>query len=137
TAVCAYLEQGATPLATTLREIVRPDGSRVAVLDLILEVPTRKVPPLTQERRVLGFDWGVRSLVTASVVEKSPGKRYPQVSRPVFLDTGGIDGRQARLRREIDRLKGRREEYATLITRALSAHIERQIPLPADFAGWQ
>jgi hypothetical protein len=57
-AVLAYLEQGATPLAPTLREIVRPDGSRIAVLDLILEVPARKVPPLSRERRVLGFDWG-------------------------------------------------------------------------------
>src|SRR5215469_3322368 len=43
--ICAYLEQGATPLAPTLREIKNPDGSRVAVLDLILDVPTRKVPP--------------------------------------------------------------------------------------------
>ena len=77
-AVCASLEQGATPLAPTLREIVRPDGSRVAVLDLILDVPTRKVPPLAQERRVLGFDWGVRSLITASVLEKSPGQRSPR-----------------------------------------------------------
>src|SRR5215472_12582163 len=71
-AVCAYLEQGATPLAPTLREIVRPDGSRIAVLDLILDVPARKVPPRASERRVLGFDWGVRSLITASVLEKSP-----------------------------------------------------------------
>src|SRR5215472_12546512 len=108
-AVCAYLEQGATPLAPTLRELSTPDGSRVAVLDVILEVPTRKVPPRAAERRVLGFDWGVRSLITASVLEKSPGQRFPQVSRPVFLDTGGIDGRQACLRREIDRLKACRE----------------------------
>src|SRR5262249_57995575 len=104
-----YLEQGATPLAPTLREIVSTDGRRVAVLDLILDVPTRKVPQLSRERRVLGFDWGVRSLITASVVEKSSGKRYPQVSRPVVLDTGGIDGHQARLRRQIDELKARRD----------------------------
>jgi hypothetical protein len=77
-AVCAYLEQGTTPLAPTLREIVAPDGRRVAVLDLILEVPTRKVPPLAAKRRVLGFDWVVRSLITASVVEKRSGKRYPR-----------------------------------------------------------
>src|ERR1051326_8760003 len=103
-AVCAYLEQGATPLAPTLREISTPDGRRVAVLDLILDVPVRRVPLLAQQRRVLGFDWGVRSLSTASVVEKSTGQqRVRQVSRPVFLDTGGIDGRQARLRREIGR----------------------------------
>src|SRR5215469_14590291 len=61
-AVCAYLEQGATPLAPTLRELVHPDGSRVAVLDFILGVPTRKPPPRASERRVLSFDWGVRSL---------------------------------------------------------------------------
>jgi hypothetical protein len=135
--VCAYLEQGATPLAPTLREIVRPDGSRVAVLDFILDVPTRRVPPRAGERRVLGFDWGVRSLITASVVEKSSGKRYPQVSPPVFLDTGGIDGRQARLRREIDRLKACRAHYAALCTQALSAHAEQQTPLPTDLARWQ
>src|SRR5215469_960958 len=49
-AVLAYLEQGATPLAPTLREIVHPDGRCVAVLDLILDVPTRKVPPRASER---------------------------------------------------------------------------------------
>jgi putative transposase len=136
-AVFAYLEQGATRLSPTLREIVRPDGSRVAVLDLILEVPTRRVPPLASERRVLGFDWGVRSLITASVVEKRPGKRYPQVSRPVFLDTGGIDGRQARLRREIDRLKACRAHYEALCAQALSAHAGQQTPLPTDFPRWQ
>ena len=136
-AVCASLEQGATPLAPTLREIVRPGGRRVAVLDLVLDVPTRKVPPRAEVRRVLGFDWGVRSLITASVVEQSPGKRFPQVSRPVFLDTGGIDGRQARLRREIDRLKACREHYAALCKEALAAHAERQTPLPADLARWQ
>jgi hypothetical protein len=136
-AVCTYLEQGATPLAPTLREIRRPDGSRLAVLDLVLEVPAGLVPPLSQECRVLGFDWGVRSLITASVVEKHPGKRYRQVSRPVFLDTGGIDGRQARLRREIDHLKACRAHYAALCIEALAAHNERQQPLPADFPRWE
>jgi hypothetical protein len=62
---------------------------------------------------------------------------YLQVSRPVFLDTGGIDGRQARLRREIDRLKACREHYAALCTAALTAHAERQNPLPADFPRWE
>src|SRR5262249_56077094 len=92
---------------------------------------------LSEEGRVLGFDWGVRSLITASVVETNHGKQYPQVSRPVFLDTGGIDGRQARLRREIDCLKACREHYASLCTAALSAHAEQQTPLPADFPRWE
>src|SRR5215472_17413491 len=136
-AVCASLEQGATPLAPTLREVEHRDAAAIAVLDLILDVPTRKVPAQASERRVLGFDWGVRSLITPSVVEKSPGKKYPQVSRPVFLDTGGIDGSQARLRREFDQLKACRERCAARCAAALTAHAERQTPLPADFPRWQ
>jgi putative transposase len=94
--VCGYLWQGGKPQAPTLREIRSDDGSRVAVLDVILEVPARYVAPLEQESRVLGWDWGVRSLITVSVLEKSQGDEpYRQVSRPVFLDTGGIDGRHA------------------------------------------
>jgi hypothetical protein len=136
-AVCTYLEHGARPLAPTLREQQGPDGSRAAVLDLILDMPARQAPPLSQERRVLGFDWGVRSLITASVLESSAGEeRYPQVSRPVFLDTGGIDGRQARLRREIDRLKARRAHYDALSKETLAACTEQQTPLPADVAHW-
>jgi transposase len=116
---------------------MRPDGSRLGVLDLILDVPTRKVPPLASERRVLGFDWGVRSLITASVVEKNSGKRYPQVSRPVSRNTGGAGGLQARLRREIDRLKSCRAHYAALCTAVLAAHAEQQTRLSADLARWQ
>jgi hypothetical protein len=104
-AVFAYLAEAAVPQAPTLREITSADGSRVAVLDVMLEVPAVSVSPLEQERRVLGWDWGVRSLITVSVLEMSEGDEPSrQVSRPVFLDSGGLDGRQARLRREIDRL---------------------------------
>ena len=42
--------QGAPPLAPTLRELARVDGQRVVVLDGILEVPARLVPPWDQER---------------------------------------------------------------------------------------
>ncbi len=108
------------------------------MLDVILEVPAKYVSLLEQESRVLGFDWGIRSLITVSVLEKSEGEEpYRQVSRPVFLDTGGIDGRQARLRREIDRLKACREHYDTLIKQAFSAHTEQHTSLPAHFPGWQ
>jgi len=54
------LAQGAVPQAPTLREIRSDDGSRTAVFDVILEVPARLLPPLEEESRVLGFDWGVR-----------------------------------------------------------------------------
>jgi putative transposase len=99
---------------------------------------TTYVSPLEQERRVVGFDWGVRSLITVSILEKGDADEpYQQVSRPVFLDTGGIDGRQARLRREIDRLKACRDRYAQLIKQALAPREEHGIPLPAQVAGWQ
>ena len=137
-AVCTYLWQGATTQAPTLREIRSDDGSRIAVLDLILEVPAKYVSPLEQEARVLGWDWGVRSLITVSILEKPEGDEpYRQVSRPIFLETGGIDGRQARLRREIDRLKACRDRYAQHIKQALAAQEERGISLPTHFAGWQ
>ena len=136
--MCSYLWQGATSQAPTLRETARDDGNRVAVLDLILEVPAKYVSALDQETRVLGWDWGVRSLITVSILEKPEGDEpYRQVSRPVFLDTGGLDGRQARLRREIDRLKACQERYDTLIKQALKANREQQTPLPLHFPRWQ
>ena len=114
------------------------NGRRVAVLDLIVEVPVTYVPPLEQETRALRFGWWVRSLITVSVLEKPEGdESYRQISRPVFLDTGGIDGRQARLRREIDRLKTCRERYNKLVTQAVEAQTNLGTPLPTHFEGWQ
>ncbi|MGH2478909.1 MAG: zinc ribbon domain-containing protein, partial [Ktedonobacteraceae bacterium] len=55
----------------------------------------------------------------------------------LFLDTGGIDGRQARLRREIDRLKACKQRSEKLITRAMKANQEQQTPLPAHLPSWQ
>jgi putative transposase len=136
--VFSYFDQGATTLAPTLREIRSDDDQRVAVLDLILEVPAQAVSSLDEVSRALGWDWGVRSLITVSVLEKSEGDEpYRQVSRPVFLDTGGIDGKQARLRREIDRLKACKERYETRIKQAKKAQEEHETPLPAHFSGWQ
>jgi hypothetical protein len=106
--------QAGEPLAPSLRELVKPDGSRVAVLDVIVQV---KQPPLAdwrQVERVLGFDWGVNTLITASVLQHDPADpEHPiQISRPLFLNTGGLDGRQARTRRQIDRLKAVRDRLA-------------------------
>jgi len=136
--VVQYLDQGASPQAPTLREIRGDDGSRLAVLDLILEVPAHYVSDLDQETRVLGWDWGVRSLITVSIIEKpNEGSPYRQISRPVFLDTGGLDGRQARLRREIDRLKTCKERYVKLVKQAVIARVERKVALPPHFQKWQ
>ena len=136
--VFQYLDQGAATMAPTLREITSADGSRVAVLDVTLEVPAKYVTALEQETRVLGWDWGVRSLITVSVLAKPDADEpYRQVSRPVFLDTGGLDGRQARLRREIDRLKACRERVDSRIQQALKANVEQQTPLPLHLTRWQ
>ena len=91
------------PLAPSLREIGEPDGTRYAVLDFIVEVPAERPSPYAEIQTVLGFDWGVRVLVTASVVDLDGN----QIGRPFFLDTGPFDGRQARLRRQIDQLKAK------------------------------
>jgi putative transposase len=52
--------QAGESLAPTLREVAEPDGTRYAVLDLIIEVPVTPLPDPQQVQRVLGWDWGVR-----------------------------------------------------------------------------
>jgi len=107
--------QAGERLAPTLREIAEPDGTRYAVLDLNIEFPVAPLPDLQQVQRVLGWDWGVRTLVTATVLDLEGNRLSP----PLFLDTGGFDGRQAHTRRHIDRLKSkvaalsaRRDQFA-------------------------
>jgi transposase len=92
-----------TLLAPSLREIRQADGTRYAVLDFIVEVPVEQPAQFADIQTVLGCDWGVRVLVTASVLDLEGH----QVGRPFFLDTGPFDGRQARLRRQIDQLKAK------------------------------
>ena len=72
-----------------------------AALDFIVEVPVPALTEPVQIQRVPGWDRGVRTLVTATVVDLSGNRLAP----PLFLDTGGLDGRQAHTRRHIDRLK--------------------------------
>jgi putative transposase len=88
-------------MAPTLREERRADGERFAVLDFIIEVEKEALPDWQSVERVLGADWGIHSLLTATAVDETSS----QVGRPFFLNTGGFDGRQARTRRQIDELK--------------------------------
>jgi hypothetical protein len=96
----AHLQAGEN-LAPTLREVAVPDGTRYAVLDFILEVPVPDPPDLQRVGRVLGWDWGVRTLVTAVVVDLEGNRLSP----PLFLKTGGFERLQAHTRRQIDTLK--------------------------------
>jgi len=88
-------------MAPTLREERRANGERFAVLDFIIEVEKAELPTWEQVERVLGADWGVHTLLTATALDE----HSEQVGRPFFLNTGGFDGRQARTRRQIDELK--------------------------------
>nr|HET6904016.1 zinc ribbon domain-containing protein [Ktedonobacteraceae bacterium] len=88
-------------LAPTLREERRADGERFAVLDFIIEVEKEPLPEWRSVERMLGADWGVHSLLTATAVDETSS----QIGRPFFLNTGGFDGKQARTRRQIDELK--------------------------------
>ncbi len=99
-AVREHLNEGEL-MAPTLREEQRADGSRITVLDFIVEVEKADLPAWESVERVLGADWGVHTLLTATAVDE----HSEQVGRPFFLNTGGFDGRQARTRRQIDELK--------------------------------
>src|SRR6266516_2296032 len=104
--VITRLKEGVS-LAPTLRELLKADGSHIAVLDLIVQVPKTPLAEWRSAERVLGFDWGVKGLISAVVLGTNATEpEHPlQLSRPLFLDTGGIDGHQARTRRQIDELK--------------------------------
>ena len=101
-------------MAPTLRELVKADGSSVAVLDVMVQVKKAEMPAWSEISRVLGFDWGVQSLITAVVLQTNPADPdHPlQISRPLFVNTGGLDGHQARTRRQIDELQAKRDRLA-------------------------
>lgn len=106
--------KGGSHMAPTLRELVRADCSRVAVLDVIVQVKKAPMAEWKAVERVLGFDWGVHGLIPAVVlgVDPSEAGRPVQFSRPLFLKTGGLEGHQARTRRQIDELKAARDRLA-------------------------
>jgi transposase len=101
-------------LAPTVREVVAASGERYAVLNLALAVsPAQPLPAWGAVARVLGVDWGVHTLITATAVAVRAGaSQHGQVGRPFFLNTGGFDGRQARARRQIDQLQKKASVYA-------------------------
>lgn len=94
-------------MAPTLREERRANGERFAVLDFIVEVKNAELVAWQGVERVLGADWGVHSLLTATALDEQGN----QVGRPFFLDTGGFDGKQARTRRQIDELKKKAAQF--------------------------
>ena len=104
----AFVKEKKRLAAPTLRAVKQSDGSLVACIDIIVERDCPEQPIWQNQENVLGFDWGVRKLLT--VVVLSPDGS--QISRPFYLKTGGFDGKQARLRRQIDLLKAKRDEFS-------------------------
>jgi hypothetical protein len=72
--------QAGESLAPTLREVAEADGTRYAVLDLTIEVHVAPLPDLKGVQRVLGWDWGVRTLVAATVLDLSGNRLSPPLS---------------------------------------------------------
>jgi putative transposase len=93
--------------APTLREEQNATGARTAVLDIPVAVEPAEPVGWERVERVLGADWGVHTLLTATAVDT----QHLQVGRPFFLKTGGFDGRQARTRRQIDELTAKKKRY--------------------------
>ena len=79
----------------------------VAVLDLIVQVKKAELAYWSSIERIVGFDWGVNTLITAVVLQANPtDPERPLRFRVRSLSTlGGLDGHQARTRRQIDELK--------------------------------
>jgi putative transposase len=101
-------------MAPSLREQLRVDGTRIAVLDVIVQVKQAPFAEWKTVERVLGFDWGVHGLITAVVLGTNPSEpdKPVQISRPLFVNTGGLDGHQGRTRRQIDFLSAARDRTA-------------------------
>jgi len=108
-------------MAPTLREHVCPDGSHIAALDFTVQVKKAELADWKAVERVIGFDWGVHTLLTISVLNE----QYQQVSRPWFVQTDGFDAKQARTRRQIDQLKARQDQLPP--DHPKQAIIEREI----------
>ena len=109
----ARLQAGAALLAPTLREVVQRPGEALRRPRSGARRFTRSpLPAWGDVERVLGVDWGVHTLITATAVAANELKgKSQQVGRPFFLDTGGFDGRQARTRRQIDQLQHKVRRY--------------------------
>lgn len=90
------------PLAPTLRLKEIKGGETVAVLDFVVEDSTPRQQPTGDN--VLAFDWGVRRLLSFIILNRDG----EQLTPPFFVDVGGLAGKQARLRQQIDDLKSKK-----------------------------
>jgi hypothetical protein len=98
------LAAGGTLCAPDLRLKVKPDGELAALLDVKVEVPEEE--PSGDPGRALSVDWGLRKLVTCTVVS-----RKGQLTPPFFVFWSGLKARLFRIREDIKKLQGKRDRY--------------------------
>jgi hypothetical protein len=87
------------PLAPILRLKEIKGGETIAVLDFITTDTTPQGVPTGDN--LLAFDWGVRRLLSFVVLNRAG----EQLTPPTFVNIGGLAGKLARLRWQIDDLK--------------------------------
>ena len=111
---------------------VRPPTLRVHGAHVRVDLPVefRKPALLPDNGVVLGVDWGVNRLLTATRVVADPtGAAAPSVDgRPLFFDPSPLLSKAARLGRERERVRAKRDAIERLLARrpdpALSAKLE-------------
>jgi hypothetical protein len=109
----------------TAGRILRAQASRKQIFALIQPIlsdgfirPKEDKRPAGRHRKQIteAIKTLQNTLLTASVLQhNSSDPEHPiQISRPLFLNTGGLDGHQARTRRQIDQLKAARDRLEAL-----------------------
>ncbi|MHC4073661.1 MAG: zinc ribbon domain-containing protein [Planctomycetota bacterium] len=106
------------PLAPTLRLKETKGGETVAVLDFIVEDQAPQGQPTGHN--ILAFDWGVRRLLSFVILSREG----EQLTPPIFVNIGGLAGKQARLRRQISHLKAKKAKLKKKERARVQAEIE-------------
>ena len=98
--------------ATVCSPTLRPDRDRVRV-DLPWRVP-HTPPPLSGHTRALGADWGVNTLLTATVADLEGDGRVLAQGRPARFDASGVSAKLVRLRQHREQLKTKLDHLTRL-----------------------
>jgi hypothetical protein len=91
---------------------LRPDPGSVRV-DLPYRVP-HTAAPLTGHTRALGADWGVNTLLTATVADLHTDGRVAADGRPLRFDATGVSAKLVRLRRHREQLETKLDHLTRL-----------------------
>jgi IS605 OrfB family transposase len=101
----------------------------------VLDIKIQGQPKGTRKglpKRVLAFDWGLRKLITAVVMEQDSQGQISQLTRPFFLTVGGLYAKlkelrahASLLRSKADRLKNRRHRAEPAEQKVLAAEEQK------------